>query len=156
MASDPSYQVTPPPPRVPAEREETSPLVPVDLQLSPSIWWTGGQLAFVAFEAMAVLAVVVGVYVLQPDYVALLWQHPTGIKMLVVSVLLLVVNFAGFLGLCLWFNHRMPPGDETKQGRRTIAHWLFALLFLVFLYLPVMFVILVGPAAIAIQESLMK
>jgi hypothetical protein len=156
MSSDPGYQVTPPPPRHPAARDDSSPVMPADLQLRPSIWWTGGQLAFVAIEAVALLTILLVSYVVRPDYTRMLMLHPAGIKMLIVSVLLLIINFVGFLGICLWFNRAMPPGDETKEGRRTVAHWAVALVFLLLFYAPFVFVILVGPAAIAIQENLMR
>jgi len=156
MASDPGYQVTPPAPRPPAAREDASAMVPADLQLPSSIWWTRGQLAVVALEALAVLGLLFVMYLLNHDYTILLWRSPMGLRMLIIAVLLLLVNFAVFLGLCLWFNYAMPAKDDTKRGRRTVAHWVLGLLLLLFFYLPIVFVILIGPAAIAIQENLTR
>jgi hypothetical protein len=156
MSSDPGYQVTPPAPRPSAAREDASAMVPADLQLQSSIWWTRGQLAVVALEALVVLGLLFVMNVLQRDYIAMLWQTPMGLRMLIMAVLLLLVNFAVFLGLCLLFNYTMPAGDDSKRGRRTAAHWVLGLLLFLFCYLPIVFVILVGPAVISIQESLTR
>ena len=100
------------------------------------------------------MVVFLWMYALQYDYLSLLWLSPTGMRMLIMSVLLLILNFAGFLGICLWLNHATPAGDDRRQGRRTFGHVAAALLFLLLFYTPVFFVILVGPAAISIQDSL--
>jgi hypothetical protein len=154
MPTDPGYQATPAPRRPATEPAPSSHDVPADLQLPASIWWTGWQLAFVAVEAAALVVVFLWMYVLQYDYLSPLWQTPTGMRMLIMGVLLLILNFAGFLGICLWLNHATPAGDERRQGRRAFGHAAAALLFLLLFYAPVFFVILVGPAAIAIQENL--
>jgi hypothetical protein len=154
MASDPGYQVTPPAPRVPAERESI--YAPVNLQLAQSGWRTGAQLGLLAGEAIGLVTVFFGLYVMKYDYLSMLWQTPMGVKMLIISVLLLLINFGGMLCLCLWCNCATPSADERKQGRRNVAYWVLAILFFVFLYMPVMFVFFVGPAVIQIQENLMQ
>jgi hypothetical protein len=77
------------------------------------------------------------------NYVSMLWTHPLGIRMLIIAGLMLAINFGAFLGLCLLFNHRRPAGD----------HWVLGTVLFVSLYLPVVFVIMVGPVVIMIEDN---
>jgi hypothetical protein len=153
MASDHGYQVTPPPQRVSARPDDAG-SVPVDLQMPSSIWWTVGQWSFIAAEVLGLLSLWIGMSVLQPDYISVLWTHPSGLRMLITGMALLILNFVGFLGLCLVFNHWMPATDESKRGRRAVAHGVLIAILLLLFYLPFVFIITVGPAAIQIQENL--
>ena len=51
-------------------------------------------------------------------------------------------------------NRAWPPARDETQGRRSVVLTLLILVHLVLFVVPVVFVLLVGPAAIAIAENL--
>jgi hypothetical protein len=115
--------------------------------LAARLPWLGLQAGLV-LGLWAVLAVV------NPEYAGLLFRHPTGVKLVVGALALLVVYFAGSLLLYVALDQMAPPRDDSQRAvRRSHAGLLVGVMFIVF-YLPAVFVILVGPAAIRIMDSL--
>jgi hypothetical protein len=154
MTADPGYSPNLP---MPADDRDRSapPAFPViaDVQRR-KVLVTNGELLFMGVEAFLVLVLLGYFLVLKPDYVNLLWTHPTGIKMLLGAAVLLIINFGAFLGTCMLVNHWAPPGNEDRRAVRVAVHWLVGGILAILFYFPVLFVLLVGPAAIAIEQNL--
>ncbi|MBL8795310.1 MAG: hypothetical protein JNM56_15500 [Planctomycetia bacterium] len=111
--------------------------------------WTRWQMSFVAVQAAFLLIVCIITMIVNPDYLGLLVRHPIGIKMLITALGLTVTNFGLFLAMCAVLNRYAPP--------TTFVQLLIGLLggvFMVLFLLPVLFIVLVGPAATSIMEGL--
>jgi hypothetical protein len=88
------------------------------------------------------------------SYLQLLWTHPVGIKMIVLAWLNLLVGTGIYLLLCWALNRAIPPGEENGRKRQRWFLFLIQAAFLIIFIAPVIFVILVGPAAISIMDAL--
>jgi hypothetical protein len=118
-------------------------------------WFTGGQLGWLGVQ-WAVIAVL-GLFLAatKADYVTLLWSDPLGLKMAASAAGLLAVGSAIYLAGCLFLNRY---GGRSPTGRG-VGYWLFTAVFVplcfVVFFLPAVFTIMVGPAAIQIQRQLL-
>src|SRR5579859_3211299 len=123
-------------------------LRPGDCATEPSPILRRGQV----FDLIVLPAVIILIFILMAsvkyDYVSMLWEKALGIKMLIGAVLQLIIGETLFAGIYIARN-RLPPA-------RSGLHLLLGTgLFLTFVLciVPVVFVILVGPAAIQIIEG---
>jgi hypothetical protein len=101
---------------------------------------------------LALQLVVLGVAasVINEGNLPLLWQDPSGIQMVLWAIVLLVVNGLAFTGGCVLFNRFVAANHLVRLFLvGALATTCFFLL-----YLPVVFVLLYGPAAVAIQRNL--
>jgi hypothetical protein len=119
-------------------------------------WFTGWQLTWlgVQFGFLVVLGVVLEVG--NGDYVSVLWSDPLGVKMAASAAGLLAVWAIVYLLGCVLLNRLFTPSDS---GRGPL-YWLLVTVgqplgFIVF-YLPAVFTLLVGPAAVQIQQQLLR
>jgi len=111
--------------------------------------WTKGQISFVVVQAAFLLIVCAITMIVNPDNLGLLVRHPIGIKMLITALGLIVTNFGLFLAMCAVLNRYVPP--------TAFVHLLIGLIggvFMVIFLLPVLFIVLIGPAAASIVEEL--
>ena len=83
------------------------------------------------------------------DYVKSLWETPLGIKMMVSGMLLM---FVGIAVTTLLYIIRNRVALEAGSGKAVLLTIGFGLTFL-FFFMPAIFVILIGPAAIQIVEG---
>ena len=98
------------------------------------------------------LVILVTAGVQRPAYLGVLWQRSAGFKMAVWASLLLTVGTAGYVAGCWCLNRATVLG-----GPRTLYRVLMAAIavgYSVFFYLPAVFTVLIGPAAVQIQNSL--
>lgn len=116
---------------------------------------TAGQWGWLSIQAAGLLAVIGWQAAAQPDTFPLLWKDPVGVRMTSVACVVLAVHFMAQMAGYAVINRytRREPG---KPGVTSLA--LAALVSvgcLLLLYLPVVFVILLGPAAIRIQNTML-
>lgn len=116
-------------------------------------WWTVGQLAFVAAEAIVLAGCVAVLLLTRYDYVHVLWTHPVGVRMLSIAALLTVGNFLSFLGITWLLNRLLPPGPDAGVAR-VLVHVVVGTILFLLLFVPVLFILFTGPAAILIQDNL--
>lgn len=148
MPVDPGYQAQPPTPKRPVRREPFGPIdAPADVHLHrPS--GTGDQFFMIALlEALVLIAVLAAMLVFAPDHASLLWTHPLGIKLSLGAAVLLIINLGALLGTAAFLNRR---AAASRNGPRLALVVVLGLLF----YVPVLFVVLVGPFVIVIVENL--
>ncbi|HZT82929.1 MAG TPA: hypothetical protein VFA26_22045 [Gemmataceae bacterium] len=118
------------------------------------VLWTSAQLRWAVAQAVLLASLAAGLLLLQFDYAGVLFTHPLGRKVLAGALGMAVAGFAIQLAAAAGLNCWLPPGDETRRGLRAVVSWaLGAVLFVVF-YLPVVFVLLIGPASIHIREAI--
>jgi hypothetical protein len=117
-------------------------------------WLTTGQVAVrgVQIGGLAVLAVVM--MVVNPEGTTHLFLTPLGQKMLLQAALLLAAGVGLMLVAYAVMNRLFPPGDA-RYGvvRGALTGVMETLHFLIF-YLPIVFVLLVGPAVVSIFEAM--
>jgi hypothetical protein len=144
-------------PMPPMDRGSVAELPAADRDLAnPAlVLWTLEQFLtpLVAIGALVVLYLVLRFF--NYDYLAMLWTHPTGVRMSITAVLSVLLGCAFYYPLCLALNWLAPPGDDR---RRRLRRWLSLIVLIAFLVLficPAVFVLLVGPAALRIEDSLL-
>lgn len=111
---------------------------------------TAGQWGWLAIQAAGLLAVIGWQAAAQPDTFPLLWKDPVGVKMTSVACVVLAVHFMAQMAGYAVINRyaRRGPGGLALAA-------LVSVVCLLLLYLPVVFVILLGPAAIRIQNTML-
>jgi hypothetical protein len=117
-------------------------------------WLTCWQTWYLSVLIGVFLVILVTAGVQRPAYLGLLWQHSAGFKMAVMAGLLLGVGTAGYMVGCGCLNRAMA---RSEGGSRMLYRVLIATIavgYFVFFYLPAVFTVLVGPAAVQIQDSL--
>jgi hypothetical protein len=85
----------------------------------------------------------------------LFWSDPVGLKMGVTALGMLAVNFGILVGGWLAFN-RLPRVSGGQALLAAAAEVLVSGACFVLLYLPGLFVVLVGPAALTIRSTLLR
>jgi hypothetical protein len=118
-------------------------------EAAPQPFLRRDQILLLVFLPGCITAIYVGMLLFKRDYAALLYQHPLGVKMLTVALVDLAIGQVTFLVYFILVN-RLGGERVVPSGIRFLVIVAALLLF----YLPVVFVILVGPAAIQITESL--
>jgi hypothetical protein len=111
------------------------------------------QLKVFAFPLVALAALAVVLLVQKPDYVSLLWKDPMGVKMLLVSVALVAVGSAVYLGGSLLVNRL---AGESRGAGATLLQVGLAVAWVAFFVMPAAFTLMIGPAAIQIQRNLLQ
>ena len=106
------------------------------------------QWGWLVFQMVLLAAVAAFSYTSNPDNFPLLWSDPMGVKMLLAAAVFLVTNLAVFVGGSQLVNR---IEQRTRHG---VLSLVLAVTSFVLLYLPVLFVVLTGPSAIAIQRNL--
>ncbi len=106
------------------------------------------QLGWLAFQLVILATVAVGASMQNKDF-SLLWKDAAGQKMLLWAGIYLLGNVALFVGGCVVGNRWI--GSRLWRNVLVVA---LAVAGSVFLYLPVLFVLLLGPAALAVQRQL--
>lgn len=86
-----------------------------------------------------------------PDRLRLLWQDPLGIRLSLIACGMLLTNALAFGAGCVLLNRWI--GLQSLVLRPTLVATV-AGICLFFLYLPAVFVVLNGPAAISVQRAL--
>lgn len=138
--------MTPPAPT--ARRPRTTPTTSGGLRIT---WLQGGWLAL---QLVGLTAFGVYLYAHHADDFSLLWRDPTGQKLLMSASIMLGVQLAVYLGGCValnWMARRMGP--RRLAVYRGLCFGLAVFCFVGF-YLPVTWMLTVGPAAIKIQQNL--
>jgi hypothetical protein len=116
-------------------------------------WLTCWQAWYLSALIGVFLVIVVTAGVQRPAYLGLLCQHSAGLKMAVMAGLLLGVGTAEYLVSCSCLNRALA---RAEGGARTVYRVLIATIavgYFLFFYLPAVFTVLVGPAAVQIQDS---
>jgi hypothetical protein len=83
-----------------------------------------------------------------PDQAALLWNTDIGVKMSLFAIVALALNAGRFVLACVLANR------SGSTGVRRAVSIVAGLVLTMFFYLPSAFVVLIGPAAIQIQNSM--
>jgi hypothetical protein len=124
--------------------------------LPPSRLWTPGQMKWVLGRAGALAIFLLGLLLVQFKYTSILFTHQHGQRMLVMAVALAALGMAVEMALWLALNRFLPPWDQGKRIIRLGLTWSLGAMFFVLFYLPLVFVLIVGPATIRISETLLS
>lgn len=147
MSSSPGYQARPASPRVPAG--PTRPMV-----LPDPLLWTTGQLLVLAVEVVAIVVLFGAAYLVSPEEVALLWRHPTGVKLLMGSAGLLALNFGVLLAVTVPLNRCWPAADPDRQARGKRLFALLVAVLGVLFYVPALTGLVLGPVVLQIMVNI--
>lgn len=90
-------------------------------------------------------------YFLNHERFALLRQDPLGVRMGLMAVALAALHFLVLTSGYVLFNSRLQGRDQS----RTVLTMLLSVACFLLLYLPVVFVLVIGPAAVSIQNNLL-
>ncbi len=90
------------------------------------------------------------------EMVRLLWSDPTGARMGVAAMVLLLVNFLALPGGYWLLNRSSSTLGQGRTVLRTTLTTLLSVACFIGLYLPVVFVVLIGPSAVSIQNNLLS
>jgi hypothetical protein len=112
----------------------------------------GQIVTLVAFHLLPAILFVV-MWVVKPDYIATLWQTPLGIKMLTSALVMLMTSAVILVPTFILLNRFVPL--ERKATHKSLTRIIAILCFVLFFF-PVIFTILIGPAAIQIMENMLK
>ncbi|MBP3960923.1 hypothetical protein J8F10_37350 [Gemmata sp. G18] len=123
-------------------------------ETKPSAWPKLWQFTLLGLPLLALAALVLSLWFRKPDYMAVLWRDPMGVRMLTGSVGLLLVGAGLYLGGCALLN-RFTARSRWGKGA-TVAQIGLVAAWVVVFCAPVAFVCLIGPAAIQIQNSLLS
>jgi hypothetical protein len=111
---------------------------------------------WVLYRAGALAAFMGGLLLTRFDYTTILFTHPQGKKMLLMGLVLAVFGMAVEMGLWLALNRFCPPWDQTRRIIRLGLIWTLGAMFFVLFYLPLVIVLIVGPATIRVSETLLS
>jgi hypothetical protein len=141
-------------PLAPAPRPDGPDLPPMPLLVQrPAPIWTPGQLAFLAGQFTVLVAVYMFLRATNWAYLQILFTHPVGIKMLIIAVVMMLINAALYLGLTFALNQALLRGEGRRKTHAVLAV-LLACVHLILFFIPALYVLLAGPAAIQIMENM--
>ena len=122
--------------------------------MTPQPWFTWLQLTWVGLQLLGLAAVGGVQYARDPDTFRLLWADPMGRKMLLTGGAVLAGGIALLLAACVPLN-RWAGRDPRRRLAlyRGLMVGLGAFQFAAF-YLPAVFALTVGPAAVAVPREL--
>ena len=113
---------------------------------------TGPQAMWLLFQAVLLLSLTGRQFFAQsPNSLSLLWTDPAGVRMAVAALVMLLLNFAALVGGFFVLN----LARERGLGQTVLQAFLCVGCFLL-LYLPAFFVLLVGPAAVNIRNTILQ
>jgi hypothetical protein len=110
-------------------------------QRKSSLWIDLLPVLLMAFTGPVLLAVM---FYIKPDYVSILFTNPIGLKMLVFAAAMQLIGTVAHIWWTVQGSHKAP---------RSVSI-LISLALVFCCYLPFMFTVVVGPAAVAIHERL--
>lgn len=116
------------------------------VRIGPDSW----QWALFVVEPLALLGAALWSQSTQPDSFRLFWTEPLGQKMLIQAGMFLAGNVVLLAGGCILI-------DRCLGNEGALRHTLTALLHVgcgIFLFLPVIWVVMLGPAALHIARTL--
>jgi hypothetical protein len=119
-----------------------------DRLIAPRRFW-------LMFQALALAAAVAWQFIGNAERARLFWSDPLGFKMGVAALVLLGFNFALLLGGWLALD-RLPGTSRAQALLGRVVEVLLCGACFVLLYLPALFVVLVGPAALTIRATLLR
>jgi hypothetical protein len=120
-----------------------------------ALFLTRNQFSWLALQVAALVGMLLWQLVGQTEGMKLLFNDPTGIKLTVSAVLLLLLNFAILTGAYYGLNRFMSPEDQDRALlQRTMSILVAGGCFVLF-YLPACFVLLIGPAVLSIRSTMM-
>jgi hypothetical protein len=118
--------------------------------------WTPAQMRWVLYRAGALAVFLLGLLLVRFDYTSILFTHPQGRRMLVMAVALAVFGMAVELALWLGLNRLCPPWDQTRRLIRLGLTWSLGAMFFLLFFMPLVFVLIVGPVTIRVSETLLS
>ena len=122
---------------------------------SEPVWLTGWQWSFLGFPFLGLLLVIFWMNTPQPEAFRLLYQDPAGVKMLAFAVGFVVVNVVVFGGGSMLLNRTLGRNWPDQVVPYSILSVGLHIVCFFFLYLPVVYVLWIGPAALLIRQNLM-
>ena len=118
-------------------------------------WLTGWQWSFLGLQFLGLVLVVFYMNGTQPEAFRLLYQDPTGVKMLGFAAGLLLVNVLAYSIGSIILNRTLGrnwPDNIVPYSLLSVG--LHVVCFF-FLYLPMIWVLSIGPSALLIRQNLM-
>jgi len=112
---------------------------------------TGPQAMWLLFQAVLLLSLTGRQFFAQADSLSLLWTNAAGVRMAVAALVILLLNFAALVGGFFVLNLARQRG----LGQTVLQAFLCVGCFLL-LYLPSLFVLLVGPATVNIRNTMLR
>jgi hypothetical protein len=120
------------------------------------VWLTGGQIGWRVGQLGLVGALLVGTLFFNAQGGRLLLHTPAGQEMLIGGGVLLAIGLGLLLLASVGLNCWAPAGNSRLRLRRWLLSGLLEAVYLFFFYLPVIHILLVGPAALQIAETLAR
>jgi hypothetical protein len=115
--------------------------------------WTPGQLSFLVGQFVVMTGLFRILILANYSYVQILWTHPAGIKMLVMTFGGAVVGTVIYLAVIFALNRAL-LGKDRHRSLHAALSVLIGVIYLLLCFVPAAFVFLVGPAAIQIMDNL--
>lgn len=115
-------------------------------------WLTSGQILWFGFQSVVLAAILVWSWLIDAPRFSLLWQDSLGVTMIIQAGLLLLANFLMLTLGCIFLNRVI--GLVHSVPYCILSACLYGACF-IFLYLPILWVVRLGPAAIQITRTLM-
>lgn len=113
------------------------------------------QRFWIVFQATVVLGFAAKQCLTNYDQFRLLWQEPTGLRMSAIALVLLVLHSVGLVG-GYWLINHLTRRDGSQPGvLGPILNLALSVALFLLLYLPALFVVVIGPAALSIQKNLL-
>lgn len=118
--------------------------------------WNRLQLSWLIMPSAFLAFMLAAAFLLNPSYTKRLFTNPQGVKMAVGAAVLFVAGTIAYLAVCAWINNYYPAEDERRGRINRFLSNLFGTIYLLVSYLPAVFTIWVGPAALRISEQMTK
>lgn len=120
----------------------------------PRPWWTAGQMIWLGSRSFALLVVLGLLLLVRFDLTSLLFTTALGKKLLLEAAALVLIGTGVELVFFFGLNYALPPEDAGRHARRRLWTILGSGVLTLFFFVPGLFTLWVGPAAVRIVEVL--
>jgi hypothetical protein len=129
------------------------PPLPSLVRRRPPVWTVDQIIIAAAHFLIPLVLYMIMFFFVNRSYVMILYTHPTGIKMLILALALMVLGAVIYLAIMFALNRALLGDKEPTRHYRALCFMVDVFHFVVFIF-PGILVVLVGPAAIQIYENL--
>lgn len=116
--------------------------------------WTGSQLQFIVMQPVSLVTLFVLLILYYPMYEMKLVTTGAGLELLIRGLVITAINVVLFLVLSFAINRVLLPGDDQRKPLRWTLLAIVGGLSLFFFFLPVLQILVLGPASIGNVGSL--
>jgi hypothetical protein len=112
------------------------------------------QLTWLWGQAGLLLGVLAWQALAHGELLRLFWTDPLGVRLAIAAMLLAAVNFGALLGGCLFLNRLSTSSSPRSRWLYDVLAILLCTICFIGCYLPVFFILLIGPSAMNINQTL--